>query len=78
MQTVTLNIPDNHFETVMTIIRNLKDNLIAHYEIAHVSDPYYEERRKHLQHVHTQLETGQMPAHDFESSIQELMAELDA
>ena len=78
MHTVTLNIPDNHFDTVMTIIKNLKENLITHYEVDPISDPYFEERKRHLQQTYHKIQSGEMPLHDFEDSMQELLAELNA
>jgi len=81
MQAVTLHIPDHQVGTVLNIVRNLKDDLIDAIEVQDVrlqEDPWFFERQKSLHALRESVSNGETPLYDFDSSIQELIAELEA
>ena len=41
-------------------------------------DPYFYERQKKLQRIRDDIESGKMPTHDFETSMDELIKELES
>jgi len=80
MQTLKLNIPDNKIDIVLNIINNLKDDLISGFEITDKNleiDPYFHERKKYLHSLHENIKNGKEASYDFDTSMNELIAELE-
>lgn len=80
MQTLRLDIPDNKVDTVLNIIKNLKNDLITNFELVDKNiedDPYFHERKEHLQHLYGRIISGEESSYDFDISINELLLELE-
>jgi hypothetical protein len=81
MQAVTLHVPDHQLGTVLGIVRNLKDDLIDTIELQDnrtQEDAWFFERQKSLHALRESVNSGETPLYDFDTSIQELIAELEA
>lgn len=80
MQTLKLDIPDNKIDIVLNIIKNLKDDVVNNFELIDKNleqDPYFYERRKQLHILHDNIKNGKEQSYDFDTSIDELIAELE-
>ncbi len=62
----------------MTIVKNLKKDLISNYETGVLVDPYFKQRKQHLNQAYEQINSSQMAVYDFDASMKELIAELEA
>jgi len=84
MQTITLNVEDNKVDSVMTLLQELKENLIDSYSLSSSNDknlkldPYFYERKERLAKLREDIKTKKMPMYDFDNSMDELMQELEA
>ena len=67
----------------MKIVKNLKGNVVVQEDGAPLGcknlelDPYFYERQKDLQQTIDDIESGKMPTYDFETSMAELIKELE-
>jgi len=77
MQTLTVNIQDNFVQDFLTIIDHYKDKVSLEKNVNLEYDPYYYERQKDLQQTFEEISSGSMPTHNSESSMDELIKELE-
>ena len=84
MQTLTLKVKDDFMTEFMKMIDNVKDNVIVQKDEVPLGcknlelDPYFYERQKKLQQIRNDIKSGKMPTHDFETSMDELIKELES
>ncbi len=77
MQIFTVKIEDDLVAEVMTALEQFKDNIQITKDKNLEIDPYFYERRKKLQQIRDDIKSGKMPTYDFESSMDELIKELE-
>ena len=77
MQTLTIKVKDSFMTEFMKIIDSAKDNVIVQKDKNLELDPYFYERQKKLQKIREEVKSGEMPTHDFEVSMGELIKELE-
>lgn len=78
MQTLTIKVKDNFMTEFMNMINNVKDNVIVQQDENLEIDPYFYERQKKLQQIRNNIKSGKMRTHDFESSMDELIKDLES
>jgi len=83
MQTLKIDIEDNKVDILLNLIQNLKEDVIKGYTLTPSTnkeneDPYYYERQKDLQVLDKQIQDGKIQTYDFETSMDELIKELEA
>ena len=83
MQTITLQVEDNKVDTVMELLHKLKDDLVESYTLSLSNDknleldPYFYERKARLAQLREDIKSKKMPLYDFDSSMDELIKELE-
>lgn len=77
MQTLTVKVEDNFIQDFLTIIGHYKDKIHLEEDKNLKYDPYFYERQKDLQQTMDDIDNGTMSTHDFESSIDNLIVELE-
>lgn len=83
MQTLTIEVKDDFMTEFMKMIDTVKDNVIVKKDGMPLEcknlelDPYFYERQKDLQKTMDDIESGKMPTYDFETSMDELIQELE-
>jgi len=77
MQTLTVKVQDNFMQDFLTIIDHYKDKVSLEKDKNLEYDPYFYARQKDLQHTMDAIENAKMPTCDFESSMDNLIAELE-
>ena len=83
MQTLTIQVKDDFMTEFMKFIDTLEDNVVIQKDGVSLGcknleyDPYFYERQKDLQKTIYEIESGKMPTYDFESSMDELIQELE-
>ena len=83
MQTLKIDIDDNKVDILLNLIKNLKEDVIKGYTLTPVNDkikedPYYYERQKDLQDLDKDIQNGNIQTYDFETSMDELIKELES
>ena len=84
MQTLTIQVKDDFMIEFMKMIDTVKDNVVVQKDGAPLGcknleyDPNFYERQKKLQQIRDDIESGKMPTHDFETSMDELIKELES
>ncbi len=84
MQTLTIKVKDDFMPEFMKIIDTVKDNVVVQKDGVPLGcknlelDPYFYERQKKLQQIRDDIKSGKMPTHDFETSMDELIKELES
>ena len=78
MQTLTINIKDDFMGEVIKFIETAKDNITIEKDKNLEYDKYFYERQKKLQQIRDDIESGKMPTHDFETSMDDLIKELES
>jgi hypothetical protein len=77
MKTLTIEVKDDFMTEFMKMIDTVKDNVIVKKDKNLELDPYFYERQKDLQKTMDDIESGKMPTYDFETSMDELIQELE-
>jgi len=77
MQTLTVKVQDNFVQDFLTIIEHYKDKIHLAKDANLEYDPYFYERQKDLQQTIDAIENAKMPTHDFNTSMDDLIAELE-
>ena len=83
MKTLTIQVKDDFMTEFMKFIDTVKDNVVVQKDGGPLGsknlelDPYFYERKKDLQKTIDEIESGKMPTYDFESSMDELIQELE-
>ena len=77
MKTLTIEVKDDFMIEFMKMIDTVKDNVIVKKDKNLELDPYFYERQKDLQKTMDDIERGKMPTYDFETSMDELIQELE-
>jgi len=77
MKTLTIEVKDEFMTEFMKMIDTVKDNVIVKKDKNLELDPYFYERQKDLQKTMDDIESGKMPTYDFETSMDELIQELE-
>jgi len=83
MQTLTIQVKDDFMTDFMKFIDTVKDNVVVQKDGVPLGcknlelDSYFDERKKDLQKTIDEIESGKMPTYDFESSMDELIQELE-
>ncbi len=83
MQTLTIQVKDDFMTEFIKFIDTVKDNVVVQKDGVPLgcknleNDPYFYERQKDLQKTIGEIESGKMPTYDFESSMDELIQELE-
>jgi hypothetical protein len=62
----------------MKMIDTVKDNVVVQKDKNLEYDPYFYERQKKLQQIRDDIESGKMATYDFETSMDELIKELES
>ncbi len=78
MQTLTIKVKDDFMTEFMNMIDTVKENVVVEKDKNLEIDPYFYERRKKLQQIRDDIKSGKMPTHNFESSMDELIKELES
>ena len=78
MQTITLQVKDDFMTEFMKFIDTVKDNVVIQKDKNLEYDPYFYERQKKLQQIRDDIKSGKMPTHGFETSMDELIKELES
>ena len=84
MPTITLNVKDSKVDSVMQLLHGLKEDLVESYSLSSSNDtnldldPYFYERKARLTQLREDIKSQKMPMHDFDSSMDELIKELEA
>jgi hypothetical protein len=78
MQTLTVEVNDDFMGDFMGFLDDFKDNIKMKKDKNLELDPYFYERREKLQKIREDIASGKMPTHDFETSMDELINELEA
>ncbi len=78
MQTLTIEVKDDFMIEFMKIIDTVKDNVIVKKDKNLEYDPYFYERQKKLQKIRDDIKSDKMKTHDFETSMDELIKELES
>jgi hypothetical protein len=78
MQTITLQVKDDFMTEFMKMIDTVKDNVVVQKDKNLEYDPYFYERQKKLQQIRDDIESGKMATYDFETSMDELIKELES
>lgn len=84
MQTLKIDIEDNKVDILLNLIKNLKDDVIKGYSLTSHNDKnldedqFFYERQKDLVILRTEIETGKMKTYDFETSMDDLIKELES
>jgi len=77
MQTLTIQVKDDFMAEFMKMIDTVKDNVVVQKDKNLEYDKNFYERQKKLQQIRDDIKTGKMPTHDFETSMDELIKELE-
>ena len=77
MQTLTLEVNDDFMGDSMGFLDDFKDNIKVKKDKNLELDPYFYERQKKLKKIREDINSGEMPTHDFETSMNELINELE-
>jgi len=78
MQTIHINVDESKMDILLNIVKNLKDDVVKSYSISTTEDAFYDERKKRLMILREDIKSGKEPMVDFESSVDELIEELQA
>ncbi|NKQ40226.1 MAG: hypothetical protein HF962_01480 [Sulfurovum sp.] len=78
MQTLTIEVKDDFMTEFMKMIDTVKDNVIVKKDKNLELDQYFYERQKDLQKTMDDIESGEMLTYDFETSMDELIKELES
>lgn len=78
MQTIHIDVDESKMDVLLNIIKNLKDDVVKSYTISNGNDAYYNARKQRLTTLREDIKSGKEPMSDFNSSIDELMQELQA
>ena len=76
MQTIHVDVNDSKMDIFLNIIENLKEDVVKSYSIS--TDAFYDERQARLSKLREDIKSGKEPMHDFDTSIEELIGELEA
>ncbi|HHH19170.1 MAG TPA: hypothetical protein ENK86_01470 [Campylobacterales bacterium] len=82
MQTIRIDIEESKVDILLNLLSHLKEDIIKSYSVSpkiddNLSlDPYFYERQKRLKQLREEVHSGQMPMHDFNTSMDELIEEL--
>jgi hypothetical protein len=84
MHTISIDIEESKIDIVLNLLKHLKDDIIKGYSVAPKVDtnleldPHFYERKKRVELLRDKVSTGEVPMYDFESSIDELIKELES
>jgi hypothetical protein len=78
MQTLTIQVKDDFMTEFMKMIDTVKENVVIQKDENLKYDQYFYERQKKLQQIRDDIKSGKMPTHDFETSMDELIKELES
>lgn len=79
MQTVHINVDESKLDVLLTIIKNLKEDMIESYSVSsNTVDAFYDERKKRLVQLSIDIQSGEEPIYDFDISTESLLGELKA
>ena len=84
MQTITLQVKESKVDHVMELLHKFKDDLIESWTLSPLNDenlkldPYFYERKARLAQLRDDIKSQKMPMYDFDSSMDELIKELEA
>ena len=78
MQTLTIQVKDDFMSEVIKFIETAKGNIVVKKDKNLELDPYFYERQEKLQKIRDNIKNGKMQTHDFETSMDELIKELES
>ncbi len=78
MQTFTIEVQDDVMAEFMNMLDSFQDSIKIKKDKNLELDPYFYERQKKLQSIRDDIKSGEMPTHDFETSMDELIKELES
>ena len=84
MQTLTIQVKDDFMTEFMKMIDTVKDNVVVKKDGVPLGcenldyDKYFYERKKKLQQIRDDIKSGKMLTHDFETSMDQLIKELES
>ena len=78
MQTFTIEVQDDVMAEFMNMLDSFQDSIKIKKDKNLELDPYFYERQKKLQSIRDDIKSGKMPTHDFETSMDELIKELES
>ncbi len=81
MQTIQLQVKDNYAQNILEILQNLKGVMIESVEVQKDKnleyDPYFYERKTHIEKTIEAVDNGTMEMYDFNESIDALIHKLE-
>ena len=78
MQILTIEVKDDFMAEFMKMIDSVKDNVTVKKDKNLELDPYFYERQKDLLKTMDDIESGKMPLYDFDTSMDDLIKELES
>lgn len=84
MHTISIDIEESKIDIVLNLLKHLKDDIIEGYSVAPKvdknleTDPYFYERKQRVELLRDKIRAGEVPMYDFESSMDELIRELES
>ena len=75
---ITVDVKDEFINEFMAMVESLKDKVTIKKDKNLELDPYFYERREKLQKIREDIASGKMETFDFESSIDNLIKELES
>jgi hypothetical protein len=77
MQTLTIQVEDTLMQKFISIIDKFKGGIRVVKDKNLENDPYFYERKKQLEQTYQNVHDGSMPIYDFDTSMDELINELE-
>ena len=80
MQTIHINVDENKVDILLSIIKNLKEDIVDSYTISSSTekDVYFDARQKRLHILREDIKSGKETMHDFDTTTDMLLEELQA
>lgn len=81
MQTIELHVKDGYTQNILDMLGSVKDIMLEKIEVQKDPnleyDPYFYERKVHLDKTIKAVDNGTMKMYNFNDSIDELISELE-
>ena len=84
MHTISIDIEESKIDIVLNLLNHLKDGIIKNYSVkpkidANLElDSYFYDRKKIVNELRDKIRAKKVPMYDFESSMDELIKELES
>ena len=84
MHTISIDIEESKIDIVLNLLNHLKDGIIRNYSIKPKIDvnmeidPFFYDRKEMVNELRDKIRAKKVPMHDFDSSMDELIKELES